>query len=439
MSGGAAVAVTPTARSIRIGDAMRSLTLAVTLWLLSATGAAGQQDAANLGTRLLADPAIKAAVEAIRAAEPQTIEDQVRLCEVEAPPFKEAKRAEVYARMFREAGLQNVRIDKEGNVLGDRPGAQPRPRLAFSAHLDTVFPEGTDVKVKRDGNVLRGPGIGDDCRGLAVLLAVIRAMNQAKLQTPGTITFVGTVGEEGLGDLRGVKFLFNEGMKGQIDRFVSIDGTGLGITHIAVGSLRYRVTFKGPGGHSYGAFGRIPNPLHALGRAVDTISQFEVPADPKTTFNVGRVGGGTSVNSIPFESWFEMDMRSASPSALQALDAKFHRAVDDAVKAEEARWKTSVLKVDKQLVGNRPAGQTAPNSPIVQAAVSVTRALGFPVTLDEGSTDSNIAMSLGIPAVTIDGGGRGTSAHALDETFDLTNSWQGSQRALLLAIALAQP
>jgi acetylornithine deacetylase/succinyl-diaminopimelate desuccinylase-like protein len=439
MSGGAAVAVTPTARSIRIGDAMRSLTLAVTLWLLSATGAAGQQDAANLGTRLLADPAIKAAVEAIRAAEPQTIEDQVRLCEVEAPPFKEAKRAEVYARMFREAGLQNVRIDKEGNVLGDRPGAQPRPRLAFSAHLDTVFPEGTDVKVKRDGNVLRGPGIGDDCRGLAVLLAVIRAMNQAKLQTPGTITFVGTVGEEGLGDLRGVKFLFNEGMKGQIDRFVSIDGTGLGITHIAVGSLRYRVTFKGPGGHSYGAFGRIPNPLHALGRAVDTISQFEVPADPKTTFNVGRVGGGTSVNSIPFESWFEMDMRSASPSALQALDAKFHRAVDDAVKAEEARWKTSVLKVDKQLVGNRPAGQTAPNSPIVQAAVSVTRALGFPVTLDEGSTDSNIAMSLGIPAVTIDGGGRGTGAHALDETFDLTNSWQGSQRALLLAIALAQP
>ena len=403
-----------------------------------ASPAWAQQDAANIGTRLMADAAVKAAVDAIRAAEPQTIEDQIRLCEVEAPPFKEARRAEVYARMFREAGLQNVRIDKAGNVLGDRPGAQPRPRLVFSAHLDTVFPEGTDVKVRRDGNILRGPGIGDDCRGLAVVLAVVRAMNQAKLQTQGTITFVGTVGEEGLGDLRGVKYLFNEGMKGQIDRFVSLDGTGLGITHIAVGSLRYRVTFKGPGGHSYGAFGRIANPLHALGRAIETISQFEVPADPKTTFNVGRVGGGTSVNSIPFESWFEMDMRSASPSALQALDAKFHRAVDEAVKAEDARWKTNVLTVDKALVGNRPAGQTAATSPIVQAAVSVTRALGFPAALDEGSTDSNIPMSLGIPAITIDGGGIGRGSHALDESFDPTDSWKGSQRALLVAIALAQ-
>lgn len=417
---------------------MHSPRLVITvLFVVMATPAWAQQDAAGLGTKLLADPAIKAAVEAIRAAEPQTIEDQIRLCEVEAPPFKEAKRAEVYARMFREAGLQNVRIDKEGNVLGDRPGTQPRPRLVFSAHLDTVFPEGTDVTVKRDGSILRGPGIGDDCRGLAVVLAVIRAMNQARIQTTGPITFAGTVGEEGLGDLRGVKYLFNEGMKGQIDRFVSIDGTGLGITHIAVGSLRYRVTFKGPGGHSYGAFG-LSNPLHALGRAVEKISQFEVPADPKTTFNVGRVGGGTSVNAIPFESWFEMDMRSASPSALQAIDQKFHRAVDDAVKEEDARWKKNVLSVDKALVGNRPAGQTPADAPIVQAAVSITRALGFAVTLDEGSTDSNIPMSLGIPAITIDGGGRGREAHALGESFDSTNSWQGSQRALLVAIGLTQ-
>lgn len=419
----------------------RTLSLAPVLALVMTAGVSGpavaQQDAANVGTKLMADAAVKAAVDMIRAAEPQTIEDQVRVCEIEAPPFKEQKRAEAYARMFRDAGLQNVRIDKEGNVLGDRPGAQPRPRLVFSAHLDTVFPEGTDVKVKRDGNILRGPGIGDDCRGLAVVLAVVRAMNQAKVQTQGSITFVATVGEEGLGDLRGVKYLFNEGMKGQIDRFVSIDGTGLGITHIAVGSLRYRVTFKGPGGHSYGAFG-LSNPLHALGRAVETISQFEVPSDPKTTFNVGRVGGGTSVNSIPFESWFEMDMRSASPSALQAIDAKFHRAVDEAVKAEDARWKKNVLTVDKALVGNRPAGQTPENSPVVQAAISVTRALGFTVSLDEGSTDSNIPMSLGIPAITIDGGGRGSGSHALDEAFDPTNSWMGSQRALLLAIALAQ-
>ncbi len=396
-----------------------------------------QQDAGDIGAKLMNDAAVKAAVEMIRAAESRTIEDQVRICEVEAPPFKEAKRAEVYARMFREAGLQNVRIDKEGNVLGDRPGSQPRPRLVFSAHLDTVFPEGTDVRVKRDGGILRGPGIGDDCRGLAVVLAVVRALNQAKVQTQGTITFVGTVGEEGLGDLRGVKYLFNEGMKGQIDRFVSVDGTGLGITHIAVGSLRYRVTFKGPGGHSYGAFG-LSNPIHALGRAMAAISEFQVPREPKTTFNVGRIGGGTSVNAIPFEAWMEVDMRSADPASLQSVDAKFNKAVDDAVRDEDARWNRRVLSADKALVGSRPAGQTAANSAIVQAAVSVTRALGFPVSLDEGSTDSNIPMSLGIPAITIDGGGRGTGAHSLDEAFDPTNSWMGTQRALLLAIALAQ-
>ena len=254
-------------RTIICGYMTRGLVLSLLLW--NASAAFAQQDAANVGAKLMADSAIKAAVDAIKASESQTIEDQIRLCEVEAPPFKEAKRAEVYAKMFRELGLQNVRIDKEGNVLGDRPGAQPRPRLVFTAHLDTVFPEGTDVKVKREGNILRGPGIGDDCRGLAVLLAVVRTMNQAKIQTPGTITFVGTVGEEGLGDLRGVKYLFNEGMKGQIDRFVSIDGTGLGITHIAVGSLRYRVTFKGPGGHSYGAFGIVESDARARPRHRD--------------------------------------------------------------------------------------------------------------------------------------------------------------------------
>ncbi|MCA1585250.1 MAG: M20/M25/M40 family metallo-hydrolase, partial [Acidobacteria bacterium] len=264
-----------------------------------------QEDAVALGPRLMQEASVKAALDMVRAAEPQTLEDQVQLCEVEAPPFKEAKRAELYARLFREAGLQNVRIDKEGNVLGDRPGLQPRPRLVFSAHLDTVFPEGTPVTVKREGTVFRAPGIGDDCRGLAVVLGVVRAMNQANVQTPGTITFVGTVGEEGLGDLRGVKFLFREGMKGEIDRFVSVDGTGLGVTHIAVGSLRYRVTFKGPGGHSYGAFGLV-NPIHALGRAMARIGDFQVPAEPKTTFNVGRIGGGTSVNAIPYDAWMEV-------------------------------------------------------------------------------------------------------------------------------------
>jgi acetylornithine deacetylase/succinyl-diaminopimelate desuccinylase-like protein len=392
----------------------------------------------DVGAVLMADPAVKAAVQGARDDERRTIEDQVRLCQIPAPPFKEGARAKAFAESLRALGLENVRIDKEGNVLGERRGLAPTPHLVFSAHLDTVFPEGTDVTVRREGSVLRGPGIGDDCRGLAVVLAVVRALNAARVQTPGTITFVGTVGEEGLGDLRGVKALFRETLRDRVDRFVSIDGTGLGITHIGVGSLRYRVAFKGPGGHSYGAFG-LANPIHALGRAIARIADFDVARDPKTTFNVGRVGGGTSVNSIAYESWMEVDMRSADAAALKSLDASFHKAVDTALAEENERWNNNGrLTVEKRIVGDRPAGRTAVESPIVEAAVSVTRALGLPVSLDEGSTDSNIPMSLNIPAVTIDGGGRGTGAHSLGETFDATNSWQGTQRATLLAIALAR-
>ena len=393
---------------------------------------------ADIGARLMQDAAVRAALEAVRADEPRTIDDQIRICEVPAPPFKEAARARVYADAFRAAGLRDVRIDREGNVLGVRPGRNPRPNLVFSAHLDTVFPEETNVTVTRKGNVLAGPGIGDDCRGLAVILSVIRALDRANVQTDGTITFVGTVGEEGLGDLRGVKALFNETLKGQIDRFVSVDGTGMSISHIAVGSLRYRVTFKGPGGHSYGAFG-IANPIHALGRAVAAFGDLQVPVNPKTTFNVGRIGGGTSVNAISAEAWMEVDMRSADEGQLRALDARFHKAVDQAVAAENARWnQNSPVTVEKMLVGDRPAGSTPAASAIVEAAVSVTKALGITPVLDEGSTDSNVAMSLKIPAVTIDGGGRGTGSHSLDETFDTTNAWLGTQRALLLAVALAQ-
>jgi tripeptide aminopeptidase len=418
---------------------VRALYGASVLWLVASGSAGAQEDAAGIGARLKQDAAVAAALAAVEADEPRLLDDQARLCEVPAPPFKEERRAALYKQLFEEAGLVNVRIDKVGNVLGERPGLQARPHLVFSAHLDTVFPEGTDVRVTREGPLLRGPGIGDDCRGLAVVLGVIRALNAARVVTPGTITFVGTVGEEGLGDLRGVKHLFAEELKGRIDRFVSVDGAGLGITHIGVGSRRYRVTYTGPGGHSYGAFG-LANPIHALGRAIAKVADFKVPSQPKTTFNVGRIGGGTSVNSIAFEAWLEVDMRSADPASLKAVDASFREAVDAALAEENERWnQRGRLSVDVKLVGDRPAGRTPESAPIVRAAVSVTRALGLPVQLDEGSTDSNIPMSLGVPAVTIDGGGRGSGAHSLGETFDSTDSWKGTQRALLLAIALAQP
>jgi tripeptide aminopeptidase len=417
---------------------MRIAACVVIIHLMPSAPSVAQERATEVGSHLLKDAAISAAMAAVKKNEPWVLEEQVRLCEIPAPPFKETARGKAYAQAFRELGLKNVRIDKVGNVLGERSGSAPRPHVVFSAHLDTVFPEETDVRVTRLGSILKGPGIGDDCRGLAVVLGVIKAMADAHVQTEGTITFVGTVGEEGLGDLRGVKHLFEGELKGKIDRFVSVDGTGLGITHIGVGSKRYRVAFKGPGGHSYGAFG-LANPIHALGRAIAKIGDFRVPSESKTTFNVGRIGGGTSINSIAFEAWAEVDMRSADVAALQSVDANFHRAVDAALEEENLRWSNrGKLAVDKTLVGDRPAGRTAASSPVVQAAVSVTAALGLAVNLDEGSTDANIPMNLGIPAVTIDGGGRGTGAHALGETFDSTNSEQGTGRALLLAVALAR-
>lgn len=384
------------------------------------------------------EPAVRAALDAARAAEAKTIEDQIRFCEVPAPPFKETARGDVLKREFAALGLQNIRVDRAGNVLGDRPGNAPHPHLVIAAHLDTVFPEETDVKVTRRGQLLEGPGIGDNCRGLAVLIAIVRSMNQAGVRTPGTITFVADVGEEGLGDLRGMKALFGETMKGQIDRFVSLDNADPQVTIIGVGSHRYRITFKGPGGHSFAEFG-LANPANALGRAIAKIADFQVPDNPRTTFNVGRIGGGASVNAIPSEAWMEVDLRSSDPSSLTALDAKFRQAVDRAAVEENARWgRPGVITVVKELVGDRPAGSISEDAPIVATAMATARAVGLPSGISEGSTDANIAMNLNIPAVTIGGGGRSINAHAPNEAFDATDSWRGTENALLLTIALAR-
>ncbi|HLH39311.1 MAG TPA: M20/M25/M40 family metallo-hydrolase [Bryobacteraceae bacterium] len=392
------------------------------------------QDAA----RLAEDPAIKVAFAAIQKNEPHFIDEQIRICEIPAPPFHEEARAKELERLFQQAGLHEVRIDKAGNVIGVRPGASPHPNLLLQAHLDTVFPEGTNVKVTREGTLLKGPGIGDDCRGLATMLGVIRALEEAHVKTPGTITFAADVGEEGLGDLRGTKELFNNTLKGQIDKFISIDGLGLGITNIGVGSYRYRVEFKGPGGHSFGAFGMV-NPIQAMGRAIAKIDNFDVPKNPKTTFNVGRVGGGTSVNAIPFECWMEVDMRSADKNSLEAVNAKFKAAIAEAVEEENKRWPGhGTVTASPELVGLRPAGSTPADSAIVIAAVAATKVVGGSGRLGEGSTDANVPMNLGIPAITIGGGGRGSGAHALDEQFDTKDSYLGTERALLLAVALAR-
>jgi tripeptide aminopeptidase len=418
-------------------DVLRSLLGGGLAFALAVGVARGQSGGAAPGD-LLKDPAVKAAIDAAKATEAQTIADQIRFCEIPAPSFKEEVRGQELKRVFTQLGLQNVRVDKAGNVLGEYPGAAAHPHLVLAAHLDTVFPEGTDVKVKREGALLKGPGIGDDCRGLAVMVAIVREMKRANVRTPGSITFVANVGEEGLGDLRGVKELFKVTLKDQIDRFVSIDGTGVHVTNVAVGSHRYRVTFKGPGGHSFGAFG-LANPMGAMGRAIAKIQEMQVPKQPRTTFNVGRTGGGTSVNSIPFEAWIEVDMRSSDPASLAAVDANFQKAVDAAVVEENARWgKPGVITVVKELVGDRPAGSTPENSSIVRNGLAAATVLGFTSNLGEGSTDSNIPMSLSVPSITIGGGGRGRDAHALTEAFDTTDAWMGTQHALLLTVALAQ-
>ena len=390
--------------------------------------------------KILARPDVQAAMQTIKTSEARFVDEQARLCEISSPPFHEDKRGAELAKLFKAAGLENVRTDKAGNVLGDRPGAAAHPRLVMAAHLDTVFPPETDVHVKREGNLLKGPGIGDDCRGLAALLAVIHGMNEAKLTTHGTVTFVADVGEEGPGDLRGMKELFGTTMKGEIDDFISIEpGEAHGITNGGVGSYRYRVTFTGPGGHSYGAFG-IANPIHAAGRAVAHIGDLQVPTEPKTTFNVGLVGGGTSVNSIPFEAWFEFDERSPDTKSLDVLDAKFKKAVQMGLDEENARWHDKgKLSVAIKEIGIRPAGQTDPKSAIVTTAAASIKALGFgEPRYGAGSSDSNIPMHLGIPAITIGGGGKDSGAHSLGETDDVTDSYKGPQNALLILLSILQ-
>jgi tripeptide aminopeptidase len=368
-----------------------------------------------------------------------TLEQQISICEIPAPPFKEAARAAEFARRLTHLGLRNVRIDSVGNVIGEYPGVDEQRLVALAAHLDTVFPEGTDVTVKRSGDTLRAPGIGDNCRGLTVLLSVARALQENGVQPGKTILFVGTVGEEGPGNLRGVRHLFDSELGQRIEYFVAVDNAGAELATRAVGSNRYRVSFIGPGGHSYGAFG-MPNPAHALGRAVARIADIQIPERPKGTFNVGVIGGGTSVNSIAAEAWFEMDLRSESPQVLSALDAAFNRAVQGAVAAERARWPRSSVPLEVKIdtIGIRPAGSQPDTSAIVNLAITSARVLGFMPRIEASSTDANIPLSRGIPAIRISGGGIGRDSHSLNEYYiDGEHPYLGPQWALMIVLTLA--
>jgi len=393
--------------------------------------------------RIINSPNFKAAEAFINNDHDRFVQETIQITEIPAPPFKEQMRGRAYLQMLRQHGLTNVEVDAEGNVMGIRKGLGTGPLVAIAAHLDTVFPEGTDVKVKRMGTMLSAPGVGDDSRALAVLLAMLRALDNAKIQTASDILFVADVGEEGPGDLRGMKYLFQNGpYKDRIKMFVSLDPAGPGndITIGAVGSKRYRITYKGPGGHSYGAFG-IVNPAFALANAISKFARLAVPFTPRTTFNVGLIGGGTSVNSIPYESWMEVDLLSESNEELKKLEDTFVRIMREAADDENNVRSTAQgrIEVETKLIGDRPSGALPVTAPIVQTASAVVKAFGMSPVYSNSSTDANIPISMGIPAITLDSGGRGGRPHALDEWIDVekTGSVKGTSIALGILLSLA--
>jgi tripeptide aminopeptidase len=332
-----------------------------------------------------------------------------------------------------------VEIYEDGNCLGLISGASRSPLIVVSAHLDTVFSRETDFTVVRRENKLLAPGIADDGCGLAALIALAQAIQTEQIRTEGSILFVGTVGEEGEGNLRGVRHLLTKGRwASKVNVFLSFDGPGVDrITNRALGSRRYRVELAGPGGHSWGDFG-LPNPVHALGRAISRLAAYPAPREPRTTFNVGRIEGGTSINAIPGRATMEVDLRSAAETELRRLDAFFRRAMKDAADEENAKRRAGdpELKLKLDLMGERPTGETPADSFLVELAIETTRMLGFEPRLDQSSTDSNLPISLGIPAITLGAGGTSGCSHTLDEWYDPRDRDIGLKRGLLVVLGV---
>ena len=388
--------------------------------------------------RLVKNKKVKAAFEHIVGLETKTLKRHIALTEIEAPPFKEEKRATVFAEYYRDLGMDSVWIDSEGNVLGLLLGSEGKQTVALDAHLDTVFPEGTNVKVRIENDTLYAPGIGDDTRGLSMLLTILETIKTNNIQPKDNLLFVGSVGEEGLGDLRGVKHLFRENGP-QIDSWIAIDGGNIGrVNNKGLGSYRYRVTFKGPGGHSWGAFG-LGNPHHALGEAIGNfvrVADIYTAKGPKTSYNVGVISGGTSINSIPFESVMEIDIRSIDPIRLEAMEGLLKKAVRKALTHQNELKRQGpelTVKIDK--IGNRPSGELSDTLPLIQRTLAATTHFGVEPFLTRGSTNSNIPITKGIPSVTIGRGGNGGKAHSLGEWWINEEGYKAIQLALLIVLS----
>ena len=381
---------------------------------------------------------VKKAFKYIIDVEDKTNKNLIELTEIEAPPFKEEKRAKEFSERLKLAGIEKVWIDSIGNVIGFLEGSIGNKNIAIDAHLDTVFPEGTDVKVQIKNDTLFAPGIGDDTRGLAMFLTIAETIVNSEIKPVDNILFIGTVGEEGLGDLRGVRYLFKNN-EPKIDSWIAIDGGSIGrVNNQALGSYRYEVIFDGPGGHSWGAFGLV-NPHHALGAGIKNfVEKADIYTDngPKTSYNVGIISGGTSINSIPFKSSMQIDIRSIDPNRLNDMEEILFNSMNKALDEQNAIKRSGPdLKLTINKIGNRPSGKVDESVPLIQKTIAATQYMGVEPRLTIGSTDSNIPISLGLPAVTIGRGGEGGGAHSLDEWWLNKDGYKSIQLALLILLS----
>lgn len=393
--------------------------------------------------RIAAQASVKQALAYLEKTEAVTTADTLAINAIPAPTFAEGPRARNMVERMKAAGLQDVQLDGAGNVLGSYRGAGQGPLVVLAAHLDTVYPAATDLKVREQDGRYYSPGIADNARSLAALLAVARALREAQLHTVGDVLFVANVGEEGLGDLKGVKHLFSQ--RKDIRAFVGLEpalGTeGDPVTYIGTGSRRFKATVRGPGGHSYEGFG-LPSAVHAAGRAIARIDEIRVPLQPKVTFNVGVVQGGQSVNSISADSSMLIDIRSADAAVLAKVEQQIKDAIAQGVADTNQRWNGSganAISAELTLIGDRPAGQMGKDALIVKTALAAATVQGRPALLDSAhSTDANLPMSLGVPAITMSAGGSSGGYHSEKlEWWSARNAHTGPQNVLLTILGLA--
>ncbi len=392
--------------------------------------------------RVCALPEVQAALDWIRTSEPRFVQWQMELARIPAPPFGESERGRWLLARFRELGLEDIETDEVGNVSAVHPGAGGK-MVSLSAHLDTVFPSTTPLNIQQEGSRLLGPGVSDNAAGVTAMLAIAAAMRATAIHPSSPVVFIGNVGEEGEGDLRGMRHVFSQ--QRWLDALaasVILDGAGTDtVVAEALGSRRFEVVVRGPGGHSWTDFG-LPNPIVVLARAVEALVATPLPATPKTTLNVGVIRGGTSVNSIPESASMRVDIRSTSTAEIDRLEKALRVAVDQAVDNEQRRAsvtqkKLPQLAAEVVIIGNRPAGELASDAHILQVIRAVDAHLDNPAQMQRASTDANVPLSLGREAIALGAGGRGGGAHTFQEWFDCSGRELGLKRILLTVLLLA--